>query len=695
MEPGDKELEKDKDFLTLLERTSKLIDDPDFQKEAQEYLYKKDRYAYENLVRERIYMLLSHNNSIQIILKETKHLASSFQYISPNFGDYMRCRYPEENNPFKAGHPDFNLSGVEEANIENLRTDRVALRELSLLYCDDLRGSLQVHFGSDKGNNNSKSIFNISHSIWKGLEAKLRGEYNKENFVEIIIGKDAEKLGEFVKDYNSLLEEFSNHLTNNSLVTKEKELRRLRLEDKSILLRVFLLTYCYSIMRKKQDAHENPKAFCHLIIPINLTNFPTKRFLNKISTYCGAFEEPVIDYNVRRLEYIFRQISARLLELEWVSIKTPRRINIAVLENLIRLCSEIQEEPPIELSECRDNLEDKLEKHIKKGRKYIDKEINDIYENFCTADPDILDILVRIKNVIPKDQEPGIIFFYSKPGSGKEKLAKICHLISPRSWNAKAINKQIKDSKLQVQKDYQSYLSFYNECDILNHGDKIKSRDWNKNKLRFNFRTLNCAQITEEILWGDDTNPGEFMKAHMFFGTLFLDEIDKIQKELVDQLLRVLESPREIYPKKGLSPIKVNLLLVFASNKSLDELERDGFSSAFISRVDRFYFPIPPLRERKEDIPLLINHFLREHNKKKKVEAKKKKESPRIIRYIDIKGLKLLMNLRWDYNIRALDSFINDLCRLKELKDSKQESYEKITYEEILDCLINRGLLNA
>ena len=660
------------DFLQLLERTNELMDDPGFQEDAQEYLDSGDRNSYDELIKNKVYKVIEENEYIQRCLMDNGHLASSFQYVSPNFGDFLRCRYPHKS-PFSAGGSGFNLSAVEAANIENLRTVRVAQRELNLLFCDDLIAPLQVQFGGDTKVTTEYITFHIPHKMWVKMEKDLRGVNNDENFIEIIVGKNINKLKELVmeQEYLEFVKGFRNHLMNNSLVVKE-DLRRLNIKDDIILFRIFLLTYCYSIMHQKNLGSE-PNQHFSIIIPINLTTFPTKHFLNKVSTYCGAFEKPLSKDLLHSIEYSFRQISTKLLELEWLSIKTPRRINVAVVENLIRLCSEIHDRPPVEVTRCKDVLKKILTNHPSnnsKGFHFIEQEIDKIYNNFITVDPDMLELLKRIENIIPDDEKEGIIFFFSEPGGGKDTLAQLCHLISPRSWKKKTIQEQINVHKKELKGQYENYKKFYEVSGFLEpqvnsffENDLELAEGWKKNRMKFNYRTLNCSQATEDILWGDNDEPGEFIKAHLLFGTLFLDEVDKLKKGLDNQLLRVLEDPREVYPKKGVKPIPIKLLLVFASNVPLERLEREGFSSAFISRLGRNYFPVPPLRERKEDIPLLVNHFIRLENEErlKKIKDREEKDqfrSKRFIRYFDVKGLKLLMNLKWEYNLRALKSFL-------------------------------------
>jgi transcriptional regulator with GAF, ATPase, and Fis domain len=131
-------------------------------------------------------------------------------------------------------------------------------------------------------------------------------------------------------------------------------------------------------------------------------------------------------------------------------------------------------------------------------------------------------------------------------------------------------------------------------------------------------------------------------------GTIFLDEIGEMPMELQTKLLRVIQNGE--FERLG-SPrtIKVNVRIIAATNRILeDEIRKGRFREDLFYRLNVFPIIIPPLRQRKEDIPLLVNFFVTKFNKKtkRKIEAVKKKT------------MEILQNYQWPGNVRELESVI-------------------------------------
>jgi PAS domain S-box-containing protein len=131
-------------------------------------------------------------------------------------------------------------------------------------------------------------------------------------------------------------------------------------------------------------------------------------------------------------------------------------------------------------------------------------------------------------------------------------------------------------------------------------------------------------------------------------GTLFLDEIGEIPLELQPKLLRVLQD-QEFERLGGLKTLKVNFRLIAATNRDLGEAMRDKeFRDDLYYRLNVFPIRIPPLRERREDIPLLVEHFVQKFALRMK----------RSIRSVPKKIMDALSGLDWPGNVRELENVI-------------------------------------
>lgn len=170
---------------------------------------------------------------------------------------------------------------------------------------------------------------------------------------------------------------------------------------------------------------------------------------------------------------------------------------------------------------------------------------------------------------------------------------------------------------------------------------------------------LNCAAIPtgllESELFGHERGAftgamnqriGRFELAHK--GTLFLDEVGDIPLELQPKLLRVLQEGE--FERLGSSrTIKVEVRLVAATNRDLQEMVAEGtFRADLYYRLNVFPVLIPPLRERCDDIPLLVSYFVQKYSQ----QMNKK------IRTIPNEAMDALTNHNWEGNIRELQNFI-------------------------------------
>ena len=176
------------------------------------------------------------------------------------------------------------------------------------------------------------------------------------------------------------------------------------------------------------------------------------------------------------------------------------------------------------------------------------------------------------------------------------------------------------------------------------------------------FIKLNCAAIPEELLeselFGHEKGaftgankfkPGKFDMAHK--GTIFLDEIGDMPLNLQAKILRVLQE-QEFYRVGGSKTIKVDVRFIASTNQNLDKMVQQGkFREDLYFRLNVFTLHLPPLRERKEDINVLVDYFL--NNLPKKIE-------------ISSVALQMLLVYAWPGNIRELKNTIESAAVIAE-----------------------------
>jgi DNA-binding NtrC family response regulator len=148
---------------------------------------------------------------------------------------------------------------------------------------------------------------------------------------------------------------------------------------------------------------------------------------------------------------------------------------------------------------------------------------------------------------------------------------------------------------------------------------------FNSNRRDKNFVAVNCGAIPRELLESEFFGhvKGSFTNAHKtrngYFeeadqGTLFLDEIGELELELQVKLLRALER-NEIIKVGNPQPIRIDIRFIAATNKNLlEQVEKGTFRKDLYYRLNVIPLTLPPLKNRKEDIPLLTEHFLQKHN---------------------------------------------------------------------------------
>jgi DNA-binding NtrC family response regulator len=213
-----------------------------------------------------------------------------------------------------------------------------------------------------------------------------------------------------------------------------------------------------------------------------------------------------------------------------------------------------------------------------------------------------------------------------------------------------------------------------------------KAVHYNSYKREGPFVPVNCAAIPSELLeselFGHEkgaftnairTRIGRFELANG--GTLFLDEIGDMPPNLQSKLLRVLQE-REFERIGGMKPIRVDIRIIAATHQNLKKaVQENKFREDLYYRLNVIPLRIPPLRERRSDIPLLVHHFLRHFNKTKR----------RKIKGISDEAMERLMQYHWPGNVRELENVIertvilssNDVITPSDLPEKFQIAPEK------------------
>ncbi len=188
-----------------------------------------------------------------------------------------------------------------------------------------------------------------------------------------------------------------------------------------------------------------------------------------------------------------------------------------------------------------------------------------------------------------------------------------------------------------------------------------KSIHYNSQRKNNPLVVVNCsafaATLLESELFGHERGAftgADFMKKGRFElsdkGTMFLDEIGELPKPLQVKLLRVLQE-KTFERVGGTKPVPVDFRLIAATNKSLEQEVKTGrFREDLYYRLNVVQIVIPPLRERSEDILLLVKHFIKKHTNKHNSYNKALE--------INTEAVKLLYDYQWKGNVRELENII-------------------------------------
>jgi formate hydrogenlyase transcriptional activator len=262
-----------------------------------------------------------------------------------------------------------------------------------------------------------------------------------------------------------------------------------------------------------------------------------------------------------------------------------------------------------------------LSQQLQMEKNYLVEEIKSNYnfEEIVGSSPVMKEVFKQIGQVASTDST---VLILGETGTGKELIARAIH------------NQSDRKEKVLVKVNCASLPSQLIESELFGHEK---------------------GSFTGAI----DKRIGKFELANG--GTIFLDEIGELPLELQAKLLRVLQE-REIERIGGKATILLDVRVIAATNRELeDEVAEGRFRSDLFYRLNIFPIHLPPLRERREDIPILITHFLQKYTKKMK----------KPLRTIDEGTLEYLIQYNWPGNIRELENVLEQSVIVGDLNTVK------------------------
>ena len=245
---------------------------------------------------------------------------------------------------------------------------------------------------------------------------------------------------------------------------------------------------------------------------------------------------------------------------------------------------------------------------LKAQNLYLQEEIKSVhnFEEIVGASSGLVDVLEKVRRVAPTD---ATVLITGESGTGKELIARAIHSASKRA------------DKPLIKVNCAALAASLVESELFGHE-----------------RGAFSGAIQRRI--------GRFELAHN--GTIFLDEIGEVSPEVQIKLLRVLQE-REFERVGGNQTIRSDVRVIAATNRDLDKTIREGkFRADLFYRLNVFPLQLPPLRERRADIPLLVHFFVQKHTP----------HVGRRVASVDAESMHRLIDYAWPGNIRELENVV-------------------------------------
>lgn len=306
----------------------------------------------------------------------------------------------------------------------------------------------------------------------------------------------------------------------------------------------------------------------------------------------------------------------KVIRPDIVTIVCSAFSNYEMTSNLLKSGVFMCLDKPFNLEEIETHVKRGLEHHALQIRNFKGKPVvrnRELMANIVGESEKMLSLLELIEKVAESDST---VLIQGESGTGKELVARAIHDLSCR-----------------------------------------------KNK---NFVPVNCAAIPDDLLESElfghvkgsftgavANRIGRFEMADK--GSIFLDEIGDMKGNLQVKLLRVLQN-KEVEPVGGMQTRKIDSRIIAATNQNLETMvEEKTFREDLFYRLSVIPIIIPPLRERREDIPLLVNTFV------KRISTEKKRD----VQGVDSEAMAALCSYSWPGNIRELENLVERLIIIK------------------------------
>lgn len=607
----------------------------------------------------------------------------SMHYFSPFVGKWFRCIPRTSKKSLKERVGSAQYSEFELSTYQDLYQELP--KEFNFMMSDAVTDEVHVVFGDNPIATQGKRTICVTGKEWSILKGLLLSQHLVD-FLKYGHSPDPKKsFGKEFKMLKLLADRIKKVVKNREQVSEPQ------------IINMFLCSFYYAIRSQEPDKWVLVSIYPSVVGPQG----------TKVGSLCiGAFgknEKPL------NLEYAFTgnacsykasefavQLFQELLELEY-SVGSEQRTLIALEENVVRECCYVRQETLLKVNKTQKWVEQQIKTRFGEPHSKIAKDL-DFFTKFTFAslrfEQFLNDLAAQVSEREPaKEGEVHCFFLFGEPGTGKETLAKLIHILSRRAWIKPPRRKDIEEKYWPaIGKHYSQKIWVRGEKQPFSLASMLKRRHKPPSTgafLGLNYFTVLGSLLNDQefdcVLFGDLSDNvnkiGCLTLASLLRGTVFLDEFHTIpSKDLVNRFLRLLSDQCEISIPGFEKREKANITLVASSNKTPDQLMSEMWNEAVLDRMTEHYFTVPPLRERKEDIAVLVNYFLNKHN------SDITKGEVRIAK-IELQGMRLLCELPWLKNYRGLKGLLQLIL---DTRRSRKIASEVVTFDEVLQAVVAR-----